>query len=85
MIYNREQAIQAIWELRHSNRAVAKLLISMIRGFDWYSKESSGWLDDIWGAIYPDDPQGWEYPGQIVRHVRSVVDELNEAKAIEQK
>lgn len=82
MIYDREQAVKTVWELRHSNRAAAKLMISMIRGFDWYSKESSGWLDDIWGAIYPDDPQGWEYPAQIVRHVRCVAEELNEAKTL---
>ena len=82
MIYDRERAIQAIWELRHSNRTVAKLLISMIRGFDWYFKESSGWLDDIWGAIYPEDPQGWGYPAQVVRHVKCVADELDEAKTV---
>lgn len=79
---DRQLAIQAIWELRHSNRAAAKAIINLIRESEYDDKKVNGYYDNIWGAIYPDDPQGWEYPGQIVRHVRCVVDELNEAKAV---
>ena len=34
-------------------------------------------LDSLWAIVYPDnDPAGWEYPKQVVRHVRLEVERL---------
>lgn len=33
-------------------------------------------MGKIWGAMYPDDPNSWQYPGQVFRHVDAVVREL---------
>lgn len=29
----------------------------------------------FWGLIYPDTPDSWEYPAQIIRHIRDVLRE----------
>jgi hypothetical protein len=28
------------------------------------------WLNKYWGLLYPDNPTGWEYPGQVFNHIQ---------------
>jgi 3-methyladenine DNA glycosylase Tag len=31
----------------------------------------------IWGLFYPDDPTGWEYPGQVMREAERLIEAKN--------
>ncbi|MDA8115736.1 MAG: hypothetical protein M0Z43_13580 [Acidithiobacillus sp.] len=42
---------------------------------DWEQRYSD-LLNPLWAMVYPDDPTGWEYPGQVVNHLRSYIAEL---------
>lgn len=37
-------------------------------------------FDALWALIYPNDPHGWEYPGQFVRHVEAEINELRQQR-----
>lgn len=32
-------------------------------------------LNEFWSLVYPDTPMSWEYPAQVYRHVRDLIDE----------
>lgn len=38
-------------------------------------------LNLIWGLMYPDDPTGWDYPGQVFNHIRIFIDEVRGERA----
>jgi len=33
----------------------------------------------LWSLVYPDDPTGWEYPGQIINHLKLFIEEKESA------
>ena len=33
-------------------------------------------LNEVWNVVFPDDPNGWEYPGQFVRMVNEEIEKL---------
>lgn len=34
-------------------------------------------INGVWGAMYPENPDGWDYPDQVIRHVGDVAHERN--------
>lgn len=42
------------------------------------SKEHTERINEMWALVYPDDPTGWEYWGQVWRHVRDQRDEMRQ-------
>lgn len=47
------------------------------RALDYEKQRTIKILNEIWGRLYPGDPHGWEYPDQVIRHLR---EELAERK-----
>lgn len=39
------------------------------------------WLNKYWGLLYPDNPTGWEYPGQVFNHIQIELARLAERAA----
>lgn len=39
-------------------------------------------LNLLWGLLYPEDPEGWEYPGMVYRHIKVDIERFQEAKKV---
>jgi hypothetical protein len=36
-------------------------------------------LNQLWGLLYPNSPASWEYPGQVLNHIRVELERLHKA------
>lgn len=50
---------------------------SDLRRMNTYEANSvEEFMNSIWALVYPDDPTGWDYPGQIINHARQEIQDL---------
>lgn len=69
---------RVVSDLQSHIAALEAKMADVKKGWDFSSQSEITRLDEFWGLVYPkDDPTGWEYPAQVYRHVRDLIDEKN--------
>lgn len=51
-------------------RRQARSLLTALRNEKCTTDNLHRALSGVWGLIYPQDPESWDYPGQVVNHTR---------------
>lgn len=69
-----EQVLNLIGLKGHYQNQVENLKAEL----DFDHKQETERINEMWALVYPHDPTGWEYWGQVWRHVRDQRDELRQ-------
>lgn len=52
----------------------------LARALLYEGEQRSEFINDIWNAVAPGEPNGWDYPGVVLREVLHIVERLNNAE-----
>ena len=58
-----DELLKELDELRAENTKLAELYGDQGDSFEEF-------LNSSWGLLYPNHPTDWEYPGQVLNHIR---------------
>lgn len=62
-------------KIHFDEKEVRKYYLNKVNNLPGDEAEFVRFINAVWGEIYPDNPDGWDYPAQVIRHVSNVVDE----------
>lgn len=70
-----EKAENSVTELRAQVERMQNAIRLEEAKYKDLDRTVNNWLNDVWGIVYPQNSTGWEYPGQVYRHLRDYVGE----------
>lgn len=73
-----QQIKQSYLAAPHTHHQMISLHTQQLeRALDYEKQRTINICNGIWQTLYPGDPYGWDYPEQVIRHLR---EELTERK-----
>ncbi len=76
--YTQSQMRDDIFRLTKSLADIADLLDDSLD----VGEQFDDIMNRMWGLLYPNDPNSWDYPGQVLNHIRVELDRQRKAAEV---